>query len=342
MKILAIETSCDDTCTAVLNDDMVLSNIISSQTDLHAKWGGVVPDIAKRAHQEKIGPVIEVALKRARVKLKDIDVIAVTQGPGLAIALGVGISKAKELATKYNKKLVAVNHVEGHIMSNFLKNSQGKPERKVEFPALALTVSGGHTKLVLLEQLGKYKVLGETLDDAAGEALDKAAKMMGLGYPGGPIIERLAAGGKVDFLKLPRPMTQFKNLNFSFSGLKTSFYYQIRDWPKEKLAKNLANLAATYQTAVFDTLNKKLVRAIEQTQPRTILVSGGVAANLVFRKMMRRVAKKHKLQIYFPTKKELNTDNAAMIGIVGFFKAQRNEFVENIEGLEREARLELI
>lgn len=248
MKILAIETSCDDTCAAVLDNDRLLSSVISSQIDLHAKWGGVVPDIAKRAHMERIEPVIFEALKKAKTKMEEINVIAVTLGPGLAIALGVGVNKAKELAIKYNKKLIGVNHIEGHILANLIKNKEGKPERKLEFPALALTVSGGHTKLVLMEQIGKYTVIGETLDDAAGEALDKAAKMMGLGYPGGPIIERLAENGNKDFLKLPRPLSSQKNFDYSFSGLKTSFYYQIREWPKEKIAKNLVDLSATFQS----------------------------------------------------------------------------------------------
>jgi len=249
MKILAIETSCDDTCAAVLENDRLISSVISSQTDLHAKWGGVVPDIAKRAHMERIEPVIKTALKMAKISMEEIEVIAVTQGPGLAIALGVGVNYAKELAIKYNKKLIGVNHVEGHILANLINNKEGKPDRKIEFPALAMTVSGGHTKLVLLEQTHpptapsldkeglniKYTVIGETLDDAAGEALDKAAKMMGLGYPGGPIIERLAESGDKNYLKLPRPLSTQKNFDYSFSGLKTSFYYQIKEWPKEKI-----------------------------------------------------------------------------------------------------------
>lgn len=341
MKILAIETSCDDTCGAVLENGQILSNVISSQTNLHAKWGGVVPDIAKRAHTERIDAVIQEALHRARVTIEAIEVIAVTQGPGLAIALGVGIAKAKELALKYNKKLVAVNHVEGHIWSNLLKNKNGLPEREVEFPALALTVSGGHTKLVKIEAFGNYQIIGETLDDAAGEALDKAAKMMGLGYPGGPIIERLAQKGDKNFLELPRPMMKAKNLDFSFSGLKTSFYYQIREWPKDRVSSHLADLCASYQEAVFDTLVKKYIRAIKAETPKTLMVSGGVAANLAFRKKLRVVAKEYQLPLYLPFKKELNTDNAAMIGLVGFFKARMGGYFEEIETLERAARLEL-
>src|SRR4030042_4851969 len=180
-----------------------------------------------------------------------IEVIGVTVGPGLAPALGVGVETAKELARKYQKKLVGVNHIEGHILSNWVKNKKGEPERKIELPGLVLTVSGGHTKMVLMRDLGKYEIVGETLDDAAGEALDKASKLLGLGYPGGPIIERLAQKGKKDFLKLARPLPDKKILDYSFSGLKTSFYYQIKDWPKEKIGKNLENLAANFQEAVF-------------------------------------------------------------------------------------------
>ncbi|MDD4026578.1 MAG: tRNA (adenosine(37)-N6)-threonylcarbamoyltransferase complex transferase subunit TsaD [Candidatus Shapirobacteria bacterium] len=341
MKILAIETSCDDTCAAVLKNDQLLSNVISSQTDLHAKWGGVVPDIAKRAHNERIEPVIKTSLKRAHLKMEDIDVIAVTLGPGLAIALGIGVNKAKEMAIKYNKKLIGVNHVEGHILVNLIKNKEGKPDRKIEFPALAMTVSGGHTKLVLVEKIGKYKVIGETLDDAAGEALDKAAKMMGLGYPGGPILERLAEKGDKNYLKLPRPLSNQKNFDYSFSGLKTSFYYQIKDWPKEKIGQNLANLSATFQDAVFDSLLIKFRKAIEFYKPKTLLVSGGVLANLELRKRLRKLAKETKTPIFMPVKKQFNTDNAAMIGIAAYYKALRKEFVKDKEKLDRNPRLGL-
>ena len=356
MKILAIETSCDDTCAAVLENDRLLSSVISSQTDLHAKWGGVVPDIAKRAHTERIEPVIKTALKRAHVDIEEIEVIAVTLGPGLAIALGVGVNKAKELAIKYNKKLIGINHVEGHILANLIKNKEGKPERKIEFPALALTVSGGHTKLILMEQNNKfpisnfqfpkkeninfkYEVIGETLDDAAGEALDKAAKMMGLGYPGGPIIERLAEKGDKKYLVLPRPLSFQKNFDYSFSGLKTSFYYQIKDWPKEKIGENLANLSATFQDAVFDSLLIKFKKAIEFYNPKTILASGGVLANLELRKRLRKLAKEFNTPLLMPIKKQFNTDNAAMIGITAYYKALRNEFVEKKEELDRNPRL---
>ena len=351
MKILAIETSCDDTCAAVLENDRLLSSVISSQTDLHAKWGGVVPDIAKRAHAERIDPVIIEALIRSKIYdlrnknktieslIKNIDVIAVTLGPGLAIALGIGVNTAKEMAIKYNKKLIGVNHVEGHILANLIKNKEGKPDRKIEFPALALTVSGGHTKLILMKEIGDYTVIGETLDDAAGEALDKAAKMMGLGYPGGPIIERLAEKGDKKYLVLPRPLSGQKNFDYSFSGLKTSFYYQIKDWPKEKIGENLANLSASFQDAVFDSLLIKFKKAVEFYNPKTLLASGGVMANLELRKRLRKMAKEDNTPIYMPVKKQFNTDNAAMIGITAYYKALRDEFVEDKEELDRDPRL---
>ena len=338
MKILAIETSCDDTCAAVLFGDRLASNIISSQTDLHKEWGGVVPDIAKRAHQERIMPVIMTALKRARMTIEDVDVIAVTQGPGLAIALSVGVKTACELAIKYNKKLVAVNHVEGHILSNLLKNKNGLPERDIVFPATCLTVSGGHTKIILMKGIGEYEVVGETLDDAAGEALDKAAKLLGLGYPGGPVLETLAKNAKENILKLPHPLADKKTLDYSFSGLKTSFYYQIKDWPKDKINKNLANLANDFQESVFDTLIRKYKLAIEKYQPKTILASGGVLANLTLRKKLRKLARTFGTPLLMPVKKEFNTDNAAMIGMVGYFKALRKEWTDP-ETLDRDPRL---
>jgi len=370
MKILAIETSCDDTCAAVLDNDRILSNVISSQIDLHAKWGGVVPDIAKRAHMERIEPVIAEALFRSQISdvrsqkeknidnlIKKIDVIGVTQGPGLAIALGIGVNKAKELAIKYHKKLVAVNHIEGHIWANLLKNKAGKPEREIEFPALALTASGGHTKIILIQNPSKptpnlsldkegnynfeYKVVGETLDDAAGEALDKAAKMMGLGYPGGPIIEKLAKNGDINFLQLPHPLADKKILDYSFSGLKTSFYYKIKDWPKAKIFENISDLSATFQNAVFDTLLRKFKLAIEKYEPKTLLASGGVLANLELRKRLRKMAREKQLPIFMPFKKELNTDNAAMVGMVTYQKALMGEFVKDIEKLDRDPRMEI-
>jgi len=341
MYILGIETSCDDTCAAVLKDSQILSNLISSQIELHQKWGGVVPDIAKRAHQERIMPVIETALKRAKVKIEDIDLIAATHGPGLAIALRVGFHTARELAISHQKKFVPVNHVEGHLMANFLTNRVGKPLRPLIFPALALTVSGGHTKIILIKKVGDYQVIGETLDDAAGEALDKSAKLLGLGYPGGPVIERLAASGDSNFLKLPTPIADKNILDYSFSGLKTAFYYQIKDWPKNKINEHLSDLAASFQLAVFETLLRKYYLAVEKYKPSCLLASGGVLANQTLRKQLRLLAKNKNLPLYLPFKKELNTDNAAMIALAGFFKYQRGKSSVNIENLDINPRAEL-
>ncbi len=340
MYLLGIETSCDDTCAAILSNQKILSNVISSQVNLHAQWGGVVPDIAKRAHQQRIEPVIQTALNRAKLSLKDIDVIAVTQGPGLAIALSVGLNFAKSIAIEHQKKIIGVNHVEGHLLSNFLQNRRGLPLRPQAFPALSLTVSGGHTKIVLIHHIGHYQIIGETLDDAAGEALDKSAKLMGLGYPGGPVIERLAKTGRSDFLTLPNPLPDKKIIDYYFSGLKNAFYYQIKDWSKSKVAQNLPDLAASIQNAVFSTLLRKFELAIKKTQPKLLLLSGGVASNLALRRNMRLLAKKYSLPVYMPFKKELNTDNAAMIALVAFYKAQKQQFSDP-DTLDVNANLEL-
>ena len=347
MKILAIDTSCDDTCAAVLEDNKIITNVISSQIDLYQEWGGVVPNLAKRAHLERIDFVVNKALKR--YKWDDIDVIGVTQGPGLSPALGVGVDKAKELAKLFNKKLVAVNHVEGHILSPFLTNSKGNPRRNIEFPIIVLTVSGGHTKLVRILNLStdkhhpdfKYEVVGQTLDDASGEALDKASKLLGLGYPGGPIIEKLAKSGNPLFLALPIPMKGSPNLDMSFSGLKTAFYYAIKDWHQTKVIKNLENLAASFQKAVFDSLLFKLNKAIEIYKPKSIFGVGGVMNNMTLRKEVRKLGKKWDIPTYFPFRKDLNGDNAAMIGLVAYYKALKGEFVGDIDKLDRVPRLEI-
>ena len=345
-----------------------------------------MPDIAKRAHKERIDAVITEALKRAfkfsksnfqfskekeiiEELIKPVDIIAVTYGPGLSIALGVGVDRAKELAKKYKKRLIAINHIEGHLMANWVKNRRGKPERKIDFPALSLTASGGHTKIILINQNNEfsksnfqfsngvseeereerkinpyfsYKVVGETLDDAAGEALDKAAKLLGLGYPGGPVIERLALEGDSNFLELPRPLSGQNTLDYSFSGLKTSFYYQIRESDKKKIGNHLIDLAASFQEEVFDTLLMKFGKAIEEYKPKSLMGSGGVMANRELRRRLRRLATEYGLPIYLPFKKELNTDNAAMIGVAAYFKALRGEFVANIEGLDKNPRAKLI
>lgn len=331
MFILGIETSCDDTCTAVLQNDRILSNVISSQENLHAAYGGVVPDIAKRAHQKRLPAIVSLALKRSGKKISDINLIAATRGPGLGIALSIGFNYAKELAKTNHIPFVAVNHVEGHLLSVFLKNKNGLPHLTPIFPILGLTVSGGHTKMVLIKKIGDYQVVGETLDDAAGEALDKSAKLLGLGYPGGPVIERVALKGHSDFLKLPQPLQPRSILNFSFSGLKTSFYYQIKDWSAAKIASHLSDLSATFQASVFEHLIRKYSLSIDKYHPNSLLASGGVLANLTLRHQLRKLAKTKSLPIFFPPQKKLNTDNAAMIALTAYHRFQKDKSINELE-----------
>jgi N6-L-threonylcarbamoyladenine synthase len=350
-NILAIDTSCDETSAAITCGRRILANIVSSQIDIHKKYGGVFPALAKRAHQERIDPVIAEALKRARIKPGELGAIAVTPGPGLAIALEVGIRKAKELAQNYSLPLIAVNHMEGHIYSALAQNRNGRPKREAEFPALCLLVSGGHTELVLMTAHGQYEILGETLDDAAGEALDKAARILKLGYPGGPIIETLAeqiSGAPAAKLikndskfRLNPALVHKKDLNFSYSGLKTQFLYLTQKLSPQELGDNLTTLAAAFQEAVFEQLIRKTSQAIEMYQPKTLICGGGVSANKYLRLLLRRLAKETKIPLYFPTSKRLTGDNAAMIGVAAAYKYQRKKFVEKIEALDRVPRLSL-
>ncbi len=350
MKILAIETSADETAAAVIEGRKVLSNVIYSQILIHKKWGGIFPSLAKRAHEEKIDSVIEEALEKH--KMEEINFIAVTQGPGLAVSLEVGIKKAKDLAKKYQKKLISVNHLEGHIYSAFVENSQGNPKIDFKFPYLALIISGGHTEFVILKNHLEYQIIGETLDDAAGESLDKAAKLLGLGYPGGPVIERLAKEVEnKDFHNFPRPMLKSKDLNFSFSGLKTSFYYFLKNNDSVIPAKagiqlngskfNLRQLASSFQEAVFDTLIKKTEMAIKQTDINRLIIGGGVIANKRLRNLMRSMVKKYQGEVLFPSYKYLTGDNAAMIGVVAGFKAEKGLFVTDLDKLDRIPRMSL-
>lgn len=344
MKILAIDTSCDETATAIVEGRKILSNVIYSQILIHKNWGGVVPNLAKRAHQERIDFVINEVFKKAKIKsLKsDIDFIAVTQGPGLAVALEVGIKKAKELAVKYNKKLISVNHLEGHLYSPFVQNSQGNPQRDFNFPYLGLVISGGHTEFVIFKDHLSYQMIGATLDDAAGEALDKAAKLLGLGYPGGPVIEKISKEiGNRDEYHFPRPMLKSNDLNFSFSGLKTSFYYFLKKQPHLKKTVDIGQLASSFQEAVFDTIIKKTEKAIRQTRINRLVVGGGVIANFRLRKLFRELVKKYQGEVLFPPFKYLTGDNAAMIGVVAFYKSIKGIFVKNIDELDRIPRMNL-
>ncbi|MGI5825796.1 MAG: tRNA (adenosine(37)-N6)-threonylcarbamoyltransferase complex transferase subunit TsaD [Patescibacteria group bacterium] len=349
--ILAIDTSCDETSAAVTAGRRVLSNVISSQVSIHKKYGGVFPALAKRAHLERIDIVIKEALRQAESQADSLSAIAVTQGPGLAIALEVGIAKAKELSKEWSLPLIAVNHMEGHIYSTLAQNKNGRPDREPQFPTLCLLVSGGHTELALMQNHGVYKVLGETLDDACGEALDKAAKILRLGYPGGPIIEALAEPlcslpGDCQTKKDPkyplnRPLRQKSNLNFSYSGLKTQFLYLVQNLPESEFVQNLNHLAASFQEAAFEQLSRKTSEAIGIYHPRTLLCGGGVIANKYLRTLLRRIARENKISVFFPPNKKLVGDNAAMIGIAAGYKYQRQEFVTNPDTLDRVPRLAL-
>ncbi len=341
MLILSIDTSCDETAVAVTSGRKIISNVIYSQSLLHKKWGGVVPSLARRAHEERIDWVVNESLKKAKSTMDKIDAIAVTYGPGLAIALEVGINKAKKLSVEYNKKIIPVNHMEGHIYSCFGQNRNGNPKLNFNFPYLAFLISGGHTELVLFKSHICYEILGSTIDDAAGEALDKAAKMLDLGYPGGEVIESLASEvNNKDLFNFPRPMIKKNTLDFSFSGLKTSFYYFLKKENKVKAAK-VKELASSFQEAVFDTLLLKTKKAIEITKINRLLVGGGVSANLYLRRKIRKLVGDYKGSVIFPTFKYLTGDNAAMIGIVASYKEKKGIFVKDINKLDRVPRLKL-
>jgi len=339
MNILAIDTSCDETAAAVTSGRKILSNCIYSQVLLHKKWGGVVPSLAKRAHEERIDGVIEQAIKRAHISWDEIDGIAVTQGPGLAIALGVGIDTASTLAIQHKKPLLGINHLEGHLYSAFAQNRNGNPKKEMQFPYLGMIISGGHTEFVLWKNHLDYELLGATLDDAAGEALDKAGKLLGLGYPAGAVIERLAEQvNNVDEYHFPRPMLRSGDLNFSFAGLKTSFYYFLKTISEEEKNNRLPYLASAFQEAVFDTICKKTEKAIQQTGVVNLVIGGGVTANKYLRKKMRILTKKYKGAVHFPSLKILTGDNAAMIGIAAWKKAEMGLFSASVE---REPRMQI-
>jgi N6-L-threonylcarbamoyladenine synthase len=339
MKILAIETSCDETAAAVTEGRRVLSNVIFSQVDIHKKWGGVYPTLAKREHEKKIDPIVEKALKNARVKIEDVGAVAVTFGPGLVIALEVGIRKAKELAEKYQKPLIPVDHLEGHIYSCFAQNRNGKPKRDFKFPFLALIASGGHTSLVMVKDHLKYEIIGQTLDDALGEALDKAAKILGMAYPGGPIMERLAEKGRSDYLELPLPLARDPRLAFSYSGLKTAFKNRLANKSQKEITKNLPHLAASFQEAAFAHLLDKLGKAITKSGLPFLTIGGGVIANKKLRFLIRELAREKGVEVYFPYSDKLIGDNAAMIGVAAHYKYKKGVFLKtNLGRLDRVAR----
>lgn len=324
VKILGIESSCDDTCAAILSGTLLLSNVVAGQ-QVHHDYGGVVPELASRAHQQNIVPVVDIALKKAGIKKEEIDAIALTRGPGLMGSLLVGVSFAKALSLGLNKPLIEVNHMQAHILSHFIQ-TPGEAYAPPLFPFLCLTVSGGHTQIVLVHDYFEMEVLGETLDDAAGEAFDKAAKIMALPYPGGPLIDQMAATGNPAAFSFPTP--NIPGLNFSFSGLKTSFLYLIRDGKINNpyfVEEHKQDLCASFQHRVVAILLDKIIKASEQTGVKQIAIAGGVAANSGLRKALQEASGKYDWKIYIP-KMQYCTDNAAMIGITGYFKFLRNEF----------------
>lgn len=349
--ILGIDTSCDETSAGITSGDRILSNVVSSQVKLHEIWGGVVPDIARRAHQEKIDHVIKKAFVQASkiagnlITLENIDAIAVTYGPGLAIALEVGINKAKELSEKYKKPLIAINHLEGHLLSALAKNSlgeQGMDLTEEDFPALGVIISGKHTDLVLVKKIGDYQVVGETLDDAIGEAYDKVGRMLDLGYPAGPVVTEMAKKGNP--LKYPLPIPLHKRedtLNFSFSGLKTAVYYLITKEIKELSKQDVYDISASFEFSAITHLQEKLALAIKKYHPNTILVGGGVGASVTVRAGIRKTSQNFGLEAYFPHGKKLYMDNGAMIAHTGFYRYLAGDFVQNKGALDRQPRLSL-
>jgi len=311
MKILAIDTSCDETAAAVTEGATVLSNVIWSQAAMHAKFGGVMPSLAQRMHKERIDFAVRKALLTTHCTVNNIQAVAVTAGPGLAIALEVGVAKAKEIAAKYNLPLIPVNHIEGHLLSPLANHNE-----KVSFPALGLVVSGGHTELVLIDKIGEYKILAKTSDDALGEALDKAARMLGLGYPGGAILEKMARLGKPKTYPLPMPMARSSNKeSFSYSGLKTAFFRLVSGSNSQLTALEIYDMAASFQNRAFQHLIRVVTEIGKKYPAKDLLVGGGVAANIELRKRLRKLGKELDLKVRFPYSTKLVGDNAAMIGI---------------------------
>jgi N6-L-threonylcarbamoyladenine synthase len=381
MIILAIETSCDETAVAIVEFKekkvRVLSNIISSQVKVHSKYGGVVPSLASRMHLKNIVPVLSRALRFAKISKSKINCIAVTNGPGLIPALMVGVSAAKTLSYALNKPLIGVHHVEGHIYANWLMELKAHKVHKVEsydlwepeFPILCLIVSGGHTQLILMKKDLNYKVIGETLDDAAGEAFDKVAKLLNLGYPGGPLIEKIAKKGDKNKYKFTRPMINSDDYNFSFSGLKTAVLYEARkfypvlaedsggfshrggEWLKQlnrplkrrRITNNFKqDMAASFQQVVIDVLISKTIKAVKEYKVKNILLGGGVAANKElqrqFRKSLNEKIPNSKFQI---PNSNLSTDNALMIAVAAYYRIVNNKGVGNWKSVKADANLKL-
>jgi len=322
--IIGIESSCDDTSAAVLRNDVLLSNVTASQ-DVHRAYGGVVPELASRAHQQNVVPVVDQAIKRAGITKEQLSAVAFTRGPGLMGSLLVGVSFAKGLARSLGIPLIDVNHLQGHVMAHFIRESDDDHSAP-PYPFLCLLVSGGNSQIVKVNAYNDMEVLGQTIDDAAGEAIDKCSKVMGLGYPGGPIIDKLARQGDPSAFHFAEP--QIPGLDYSFSGLKTSFLYSLRDWTKDDpdfVEHHKEDLAASLEHTIVDILMKKLRKAAKQTGIKHVAVAGGVSANTGLRNAFHDHAQRFGWNIYIP-KFSYTTDNAAMIGIVGYHKYIDHDF----------------
>ncbi len=324
MIILGIETSCDETSASLIDftekKRLILSNIVSSQIDIHKEYGGVVPEIAAREHVKNINVVLSACLEEAKIKPEKIDLIAVTSGPGLITSLIIGVETAKALSLAWKKPLLAVNHMYAHLAANFLNP-------KITFPAIALIVSGGHTELILLKNHSSMKKIGQTVDDAAGEAFDKVAKLLGLGYPGGPIVSKEALNfdsSNPQSITLPRPMIDSHNFNFSFSGLKTAVLYKVNKMKSEEIKKKTSEICFEFQEAAVEVLTHKTIKAAKQFQAKTVLLAGGVAANRRLRSELENKAKENGLNFLVP-EFQYCTDNAAMIAIAGYYLSKNKK-----------------
>jgi N6-L-threonylcarbamoyladenine synthase len=346
MKIVAIDTSCDETSVAITDGVRVVSNVISSQVRFHKKFGGVVPFLAQRLHGERIGAVTDLALQRAGLSWSMLDALAVTYGPGLAPALQVGVQFAREKAQEHTLPLYAVNHMVGHVLSPLVQTGT-RPRPQVAYPALGILVSGKHTELVYIPTLGDFQIIGHTLDDALGEAYDKVARLLGLGYPGGAVLAKLAEEGDAKRFELPIPMIRSGNLHLSYSGLKNAARLLVAE-VEPKNRQDVADISAVFEYVAQASLLSKVETALKQYDCRSILLGGGVAVNMPLRRHVRAMAKKYGIDLHVPANKKLCTDNAAMIGVAGYLGVQHGQqpvdptVLDRVPNLSIEAGFNLI
>jgi N6-L-threonylcarbamoyladenine synthase len=345
--ILGIDTSCDDTSVAVLKGRKVLSSVISTQLDIHAEYGGIVPDIARREHEKNLPKVFKEALRKAKVSIEDVEYVAVTYGPGLAIDLEVGIKFAKDLSKKYNIPVIPVNHMEGHLFSSLLLNSKGSGmvEGDIQniFPALGLLMSGKHTELIYATDIGKYEKIGQTLDDAAGEAFDKVGRILNFGYPGGPVVTEFAQKSKRGGIEFPIPMKDSEDFNFSFSGIKTAALYKSKELREKNIPERewVYDFCRGFVDAVYESVALKLKKAIEKyPKVKHVLVGGGVFNSEEILRRVGSLVREYSLEYLYP-EKEYRGDNGAMIALVGFLHIDKAIEGKELERLDREPRLSL-